>query len=366
MKQQKGFSLVELMIALLLGLILVAAVIELFISSRQLYRTQDVKARMQEDGRYAVHYIGELLSRAGYRGCESRSNQQASDYDQFVLADDGSEQGSRELENVLTSANNYFWQLESPIQGHESTGNNAWSPALPGDITAPVSGSDVLTIRTTGTFYIHVQDHDPDDYTQPLTIAANSGLDDCDPADPEPCSNILMVSTCDSAAIFQVTNDPSTGTLEHAVGTGTPGNATADLGDNFGGGWINTIASHSFYIRNNPEGIPSLYHKVLDNVPDALLEGVEQMQITYGVDTDGDLSIDQYQTADAFGLNTTWTDVISIRISLVMINLDVDSTNTNLAVDDGGYTLEGVNVTPNDGNLRRVFTQTIMLKNRSS
>lgn len=372
MKHQKGLSLVELMVALVLGLLVVAAVIELFMSSRQLYRTQDVKARMQEDGRYAIHHIGELLSRAGYWGCNSRGMQDSSDYDDQVTDNDGSDQGSASLINVLTSANNYFWNMDAPIQGHEATGG-AWSPALPAAIgnNGAIPGSDVLTFRTTGSSFFHVLSHDADDYTQPLVIADNNGLDDCDPDTDNNCSTILMVSTCDKAAIFQVTNnDASGGTLEHATGVGTPGNSTADLGDNYGGGWINTVSSHSFYIRNNPEGIPSLYHKILDNNADALLEGVEQMQLRYGVDNDGDFSVDNYLTADAVEAAGAWTDVISVRISLVMVNIDIantaDATATNLALGDGSYTLDGAVITPDDGRLRRVFTQTIMLKNRSS
>lgn len=370
MKRQKGLSLVELMVAMVLGLLVVGAVIELFISSRQLYRVQDVKARMQEDGRYALHYIGEFLSRGGYRGCESVSQQQSDDYDNAIAVNDGTEQGRKGFLNVLTSESDYFWQLQSPVIGHEATGNNSWTPAKPGDITDAVSDSDILTIRTVGSFYLHVQSHDADNFSAPLQIGPDNGLSECDPATEDTCANIMMVSTCDAVAVFQVTNEDAaeTGVLEHATGIGTPGNSRADLGGNFEGGWVNTIASQSFYVRNNPEGIPSLYQKTLNNDPEALLEGVEQLQVTYGVDSDGDLSAEEYRTADQITGNISWTDVISVRISMVMINInpDNDDTDTNLALGDGQYFLEGAQVTPNDGRLRRVYTQTFMLKNRAS
>ncbi|KKM22247.1 hypothetical protein LCGC14_1627350, partial [marine sediment metagenome] len=48
MKKNNGFSLVELMVALVIGLVLIGGVIELFTSTRQTYRIQDMKARMQE------------------------------------------------------------------------------------------------------------------------------------------------------------------------------------------------------------------------------------------------------------------------------------------------------------------------------
>lgn len=358
MKRQSGLSLVELMVAMVLGLLVVGAVIELFISSRQLYRTQDVKARMQEDGRYAIHHIGELLARAGYRGCNSLSTQKAADDDSFTS---GESQGNRSMQNMLTTDTDYFWSMAQPVFGHESTGNSTWAPAKPGGLNDANSGSDILTIRTVGAAYIPIISQQSDHFV----VGADNGLDDCDPAaEPNSCSNIVMVSNCDFTTVFQVSNDPSGGQLFYASGAGIPGNKNEELIGIYGNNsWVNTMASHSFYIRNNPDGVPSLYQRTLDNNAQAILEGVEQMQVLYGIDTNGDLSVDSYEDADDVAL---WSEVISIRISLVMINIDVDSTDTNLALGDGRYFLEGVQVTPNDGRLRRVYTQTIMLKNRSS
>jgi type IV pilus assembly protein PilW len=356
MKKQTGLSLVELMVAMVLGLLVVAAVIELFISSRQLYRTQDVKARMQEDGRYAIFHIGEFLSRAGYRGCNSLSTQKAADDDDFTT---GEAQGGRVMENMLTTDTSYFWSMDEPVSGHESAGNN-WAPAKPGDLTDAIPGSDILTIRTVGAAYIPILSQQSDHFE----IGADNGLDDCDPGSEPTCSNIVMVSNCDFTTVFQVSNDPSSGDLYYAPNVGSPGNKNEPLEGIYGpNSWVNTIASHSFYIRNNADGMPSLYQKTNDSPVQALLEGVEQMQVSYGVDSNGDLSVDSYENANNVGF---WSDVISVRISLVMINLDGNNTDTNLALGDGSYFLDGVEVTPDDGRLRRVYTQTIMLKNRSS
>lgn len=359
MKRQSGLSLVELMVALVLGLIVVAAVIELFISSRQLYRVQDVKARMQEDGRFAMYRIGELIDRAGYRGCASVRNQAATDDDGQT---DGSQQSSgRPIQNLLTTESDYFWQLDAPVQGHNANGN-VWAPAKPGALNNANIGSDILTIRTVGSTYIPIIAKQASYFS----VGADNGLDDCDPAlEPNSCSNIVMVSNCeDFTTVFQVTNDPSNGELRYAANIGVPGNRNEDLIGEYGPtSWVNTIASHSFYIRDNVDGTPSLYQKTLDNNAEAILEGVEQMQVTYGVDTDGDFSVDSYESANNVDF---WTDVISVQVSLVMINLEDDGTDTNLALGNGSYFLEGVEVTPNDGRLRRVFTKTIMLKNRNS
>ena len=80
----------------------------------------------------------------------------------------------------------------------------------------------------------------------------------------------------------------------------------------------------------------------------------------YGVDTSNNGSVDQYVKANAVA---DWEQVISVRISLVMINIDPQQ-NDNVALGDGTYTLEGNVITPDDGRLRQVFTKTITLRNR--
>lgn len=342
-KLQSGFSLVELMVALIIGLLLIAGVIEVFISSRQVYRVQDMQARMQEDGRYATSVIAEKLSRAGFRGCNSLKNQ-------------GNNAGNTELVNVLTNANDYFWDLEVPIQGHEAT-NGGWSPGLPDTIanSGPIAGTDVITIRTTSSLNIEVRDHDvavdgeedSEDYTAPLIISADNSLPTCDPSTDDKCNNILLVSDCTHAAVFQVTNDPDNGILEHEAGVGKPGNATADLKGNFAKGTITNISSDTFYVKNDANGNPSLYQKTLNENAVAIVEGVENMQVEYGIDTNGDLSIDRYVKADNV---PDWSTVLSVKISLSMINIAPSQETTDIAL--GG------------GRLRTVFSKTIVLRNR--
>lgn len=64
---QRGFSLVELMISMTLGLILLIALAYFFLGSRQLNRTHDDVSRMQESGRHALETLGRAIRQAGYR-----------------------------------------------------------------------------------------------------------------------------------------------------------------------------------------------------------------------------------------------------------------------------------------------------------
>ncbi|MEC9411539.1 MAG: PilW family protein [Pseudomonadota bacterium] len=361
MNKEKGFSLVELMVALVIGLLLIAGVIELFVSTRQTYRVQDMKARMQEDGRYAIHHISSLLDRAGYVGCNSIPTG-----DRGVTGRNSGGTG-RTVVNNLNTANNYFWDMKgAPVLGHEADNNGGWSPALPAGINQAIAGSDVFTLRTVSNVFIEVSHFDSSvGPSAPVKIPQDNPLDKCDPATeakPGDCANIVIASDCEKSVIFQVTNDPSVdGNLQHETGIGTPGNSRVDLGlSGLSQGWLNTITTHTFFIRNGPSNYPSLYQMVLGKAPDVLIEGVEQMQVEYGVDTSNNGSVDQYVKANAVA---EWEQVISVRISLVMINIDPQQ-NDNVALGNAAYTLEGNVITPNDGRLRQVFTKTITLRNR--
>lgn len=65
-KHQSGFSVVELLIAGLLGLVLIGGVVQLFLSSNQSYRSQDDLATLQENGRFALMFLKDQIQMGGY------------------------------------------------------------------------------------------------------------------------------------------------------------------------------------------------------------------------------------------------------------------------------------------------------------
>jgi len=64
--RQRGFSLVELMIAGVLGLILIAGVIQLFLGSNQNYTLQGQMSSIQEDGRFALMFLEDQIQQASW------------------------------------------------------------------------------------------------------------------------------------------------------------------------------------------------------------------------------------------------------------------------------------------------------------
>ena len=91
-----------------------------------------------------------------------------------------------------------------------------------------------------------------------------------------------------------------------------------------------------------------------------LSEGIENMQIVYGVDTDKDSTLNYYVPANNV-TTANWPNVVSVRISLLAVTLD-----NNLTTQPMPYFFNGTTITPSrtDRKIRRVFTTTIALRNR--
>ncbi|MEE1559038.1 MAG: PilW family protein, partial [Arenicellales bacterium] len=101
------------------------------------------------------------------------------------------------------------------------------------------------------------------------------------------------------------------------------------------------------------------------NNGDELVEGIENMQVLYGEDTDaniegadGDRTANRYVPFGTDGLDMD--RVVSVRISLL-----VRSLNDNLTTNPSPYTYDSTATTPADRYLRKVFTSTITLRNKA-
>ena len=65
----RGFGLIEIMISLLLGLLIVAGIIQIFISAKNTYSTQNASAAMQEDARFILTKLSQEIRMVGMFGC---------------------------------------------------------------------------------------------------------------------------------------------------------------------------------------------------------------------------------------------------------------------------------------------------------
>ena len=89
-----------------------------------------------------------------------------------------------------------------------------------------------------------------------------------------------------------------------------------------------------------------------------LIEGIENMQILYGIDFNKDKVADYYVSANSAWLAADWLNVISLRISLLVVTVDDYLTTQHMP-----YSYNGVTTTPTDYKIRRVFNTTIAIRN---
>ena len=157
--------------------------------------------------------------------------------------------------------------------------------------------------------------------------------------------------------------------LQHNTGDAdpAPGNATKDLQKRYGpDAQIVNFVSRRYYIGNGSGNGPSLYRVHNGGAPMELIEGVEQMQILYGMDTSGDQVADTYVNAADVGA-ANWINVVSVRLALLMRTSDQNNqiepdTKSHSLLGAGGVTVAAAN----DYHRRRVFTTTIQIRNRGN
>ncbi len=324
---QKGFTLVEIMISMLLGLIIVAGIGKIFIGSNQSYRLQEALSRIQENGRFAITYLEQEIRPAGFQGCPNLSAVKPN-----ILAD-------------LVALNSVTFQ--TAVIGYDFDGTDTSQPS------GAISNTDIINIQRAGGCGAKVTKvGDPATANIKVEYSASCNFEEDD---------VLIVTDCKTTDIFSVTNTP-----ENNKGT-TDGvewqnltHANSDNRENFlskeydENAEIYKFDNRNFYIKNNDFGIPSLFQKHLNDDEDELIEGIEDMQITYGLKIGNSLT---YLPADSI---TLWQNVKSVRINLLLQSIEDNLTLAPTSIEFNGGT-----VTPTDRRVRKVFSTTIFLRNRA-
>jgi len=179
--------------------------------------------------------------------------------------------------------------------------------------------------------------------------------------------DIMMVSDCSAADVFQLSsgNPNANGTLVHNTGAipgFTPGNLNP--GACTGG---NAHCLSKVYDRNASVfrlqqvtyivGVGASGEPALLRNGQELIDGVEDLQILYGEDTDGSGAANRYVNATQVGANMG--AVVSLRIALV-----TRSAQTNVTSAGQAYSVLGTNKVSADTRLRQVYTATVGIRNR--
>lgn len=311
---ESGMTLVEILVSMLIGAVLLAGVLNVFINSKQTYQRQEGMSRIQENGRFALDFIAHDLRMGDFWGCMRR--------------DAGGPNNNINLGALATTYDYYgaggFGGTDGGVAGNRGQ-----------------DGSDTLIIRgitSAGVFLTA-------DNGVTLTTAAAHGFNPND---------FLFVTNCNTGDIFQASAGTANVSITHIAG-GAPGNLQANLSATYGtDAQVYSVSTIVYSIAPGASGLPSLFRST-NGINQELIEGVENIQVLYGEDTDADGAPNHYVSwSAAMNMN----QVISVRISLLF-----QSTANNIATQNTAVFYNG-GTSVADRRIRRVVTSTITLRNR--
>ncbi len=380
-----GLSLVELMVAILIGSILMMGLVQVFAASRTAYQLSQGVARAQENGRFAMDFLLHDLRMVGHSGC-------VNDQALTMLGGGGI--------NQHFNAASYPLRFDVSLQGYEANGTGSgveitlpaagvegagtdWTPALPAELlgipNGPIAGSDVIVLR----------------FLAPIGTTL-SGFAAGSPATVTPTvdgagvtrefagtRSLFGLADCQRASIFQATTINATTGAITVAGNGLNTSTLGGL-ENYGGGQavLYRAETVAYYVALNPEGAPALYRvrweaapgvNALTRTPEELVEGIETLQIMYGRDsapiTDpaptGYMST--VATADALGDPVADNTKIQgwRRVGAVQLGMIARSTLPSANNSQPKESVLGTRfVAPDDKRYRATYENTVALRNR--
>lgn len=349
--EQAGLSLIELLIAMTIGMILVITIGYAYVGAKQSFRIQDAQSRIQENARYAFESMAQDIRMAGYTG--------------------GVSPDATNRINIVKDPTAWDPQLKDlygrPLLGDDDNPPKVNDCAMPRVPACYLGGDIINVVRADNETEYDTNDATAKPVVTSITLAATE-------AKAPDAGDILVLADYTRTGVFQASSVAGkTITITANAPADVPGNSQAHLGDfDAAAGTarkLYPLRGVTYYIASNPSGEPALYRRQLgDPSGEEILEGVQSMTIRYGVDTDAskDGAINAYWTSDEVSagkkgtdllpneaptwgtaVNGYWRRVLSARITLTLVSRQ----DTNVTA--GGL-------------LRKTFTNTIAIRNRLS
>lgn len=315
---QSGFGLIELMIAMTIGLILLGGIGYVFIGSRAAFRTTENLSRIQENARYALDMMSRDIRMAGYVGCGNIASMM-----------------------VKTIANPPVPEMTA---GNALLGyNNGSGWTNPSSITR--AAGDVLSIMGAFSGGVNLAGN---------LAPQNSNVQINGNPDGFATGDVLIVTNCVNADVFKATTVSSGGgtiiTVNHSNSSNT-GNRVGTYGPD---AFVMRMNQYSYFIGTNPAGNRALYRVGLNGQAEELVEHVHDMQMRYGLDTNTDGTVDSYSTTPG-----TWAQVVSVTVNLLL-----RSPDNNLSTATQSATFDNATFTAPDRRLYQVYSATVAVRNR--
>ena len=365
-RRQSGFSLIELMIASVIGLILLGGLSLIFVSSSETNRELQKTAQQIENGRYAIDTLTQNLRLAGFYGHL---------YDLSTITPvpgtppDPCELTAAALRSALWyPVNAYFGTMGGAAADVSATSCGA----LTADNLQP--GSDVLVIRRADTNVLVAASPKAAGayYIQSTAYEAQIQVGDAD-GTIGACTNSFPCKAEGGDADLKLSNGaiPAPAAPLRKFQVHVYFVAPCSIG-------TNTVGGIAGVCQAGDDTIPTLKRLELSSDPAntpgqfvivPLVEGIELLKVAFGVDTaptavnmatglSGDAAVDSYTAVEAAPGN--WREVIAARVYVLARNTEP----TRDFKDDKTYTFAGASVGPmNDQYKRHVFSAAVRLTN---
>ena len=329
MRRQIGVGLIEIMIALVISLFLIFGTITIYQQSRTMFRTNEAVARLQEAGRLAMDVMESDVRMASYWGLNNRA--------EYIVnragpGDPRPAPFTADQEPIINSCggddSNWAIDLDQYIAGTDGAYELECDTVPAGTAQA---GTDTLTIRRAADAPPTVLDSDRI-YLQTSRIQGTLFVPSSactSPTDP----------TCIPAAY----SPPASQSRQLMV--------------------------HSYYVSSQSSlrtDVPSLRRKSFANVnvaadaieDEEIVPGVEDFQVRFGIDTNGDTNVDSYVDPDAVPAGA------AVVAATSWLRSRAEDQEVGF-VDGRDYQYAGMPaaVQFNDGFRRIVVSKTIQLRN---
>jgi prepilin-type N-terminal cleavage/methylation domain-containing protein len=288
---QQGMTLIEMMIAMVISLVLIAGVGTVYLSSRKNNTARDQLSMMNENARVALETLRKHLEHAGYA---TPTKLPMGSY--FYVSGDA--------DPIPGSCGTLDTNSKAAVIASSTSDLDINGAAVLGDrISVRFIGDENLSVDAVGSYF---KDHDKPSFDQNCYGGKKSVKDSL-------VYNAFHISTDNNV------KDSTGQKIPILYAVGSNGN----------------------------------------NSKQPVVNGIENMQFIYGVDSNSDGTADSFLNATGVSAGNLWQRVVSIKVALLVRSLEpMLDVNTAQA-----YNLLGVNVTPNDRYQRRVYSMLIQLRN---
>jgi type IV pilus assembly protein PilW len=353
-----GFGLIELMIAMALGLLVVAGVLVVFIAQRQVYQNSNSQSLIQDADNAISAIVTPVVRGAGFTGCAA------------IAGGVKAYPGVRNTPLTFNTSSHVQGfdakAIPSPLVDGAANDVTAgdWSPSLDtsflsGNMTGIAPGSDVLVVigAPPGAVPVGVTAFGTNNITVNTTLTTNSVT--------FTVPQLVAVSDCGKSSIFQVVTTGNAGTLLNYA-TGPNGTPLYPISSQ-----IIPIQQTAFFVAKGDAGQSALFEAVMTipaggtaanaiwSKPVEVVPGVLNMQVLYGI---GNGSAPPEANAYVTAPNVTnFSNVNTVKLGFL---IEGNTSSSNAKTNQTVFPLFSSTLTaPADSRLRHTFSMTVNTRN---